>query len=125
MGTTAEKLQKVLNTKNDIKAAIRETGTTVLDDDTFASYPDKIRENLVKPTGNVDIVDTNTTDVSHAATAKIKDVNLMASNIKEDVVVLGITGTYVPPYNAVYTGTDDPAGSLGKEGDIYIKTYSK
>ena len=71
MGTTAEKLQKVLDTKNDIKAAIRETGTTVLDDETFASYPDKIRNNLVKPTGNVDIVDTTSTDVSHAATAQI------------------------------------------------------
>lgn len=33
--------------------------------------------------------------------------------------------TYVPPYNAVYTGTNDPAASLGKEGDIYIKTYNK
>lgn len=31
----------------------------------------------------------------------------------------------VPPYNAVYTGTNDPAASLGKEGDIYIKTYNK
>ena len=75
MGTTAEKLQKVLDTKNDIKAAIRETGTTVLDDETFASYPDKIRNNLVKPTGNVDITNTNSTDVSHAATAQIKDAN--------------------------------------------------
>ena len=37
MGTTAEKLQKVLDTKNDIKAAIRETGTTVLDDEAFAN----------------------------------------------------------------------------------------
>ena len=92
MGTTAEKLQKVLDTKNDIKAAIRETGTTVLDEETFASYPDKIRNNLVKPTGNIDIVDTTSTDVSHAATAQIKDANLIASNIKENVVVLGITG---------------------------------
>ena len=125
MGTTAEKLQKVLDTKNDIKAAIRETGITVLDDETFASYPDKIRSNLIKPAGNVDIVDTNSTDVSHAATAQIKDANLIASNIKENVVVLGITGTYVPLYNAVYTGTGDPAASLGKEGDIYIKTYNK
>ena len=125
MGTTAEKLQKVLDTKNDIKAAIRETGTTVLDDETFASYSDKIRNNLVKPAGNVDITNTNSTDVSHAATAQIKDVNLIASNIKENVVVLGITGTYVPPYNAVYTGIDDPAANLGEEGDIYIKTYNK
>lgn len=125
MGTTAEKLQKVLDTKNDIKAAIREAGATILDDETFASYPDKIRNNLVKPIGNVDIVDTNSTDVSHAATAQIKDANLIASNIKENVVVLGITGTYVPPYNSVYTGTVDPAASLGEEGDIYIKTYNK
>ena len=38
MGTTAEKLNKLLQTKNDIKSAIQTTGVTVLDEDTFASY---------------------------------------------------------------------------------------
>ena len=88
MGTTAEKLQKVLDTKNDIKAAIRETGTTVLDDDTFASYPEKIRNNLVKSTGNVDILNTKSTDGSHADTAPIQSATLNASTIKAKVIHL-------------------------------------
>ena len=43
MGTVADKLNKVLSTKDAIKAAIIEKGQTVANTDTFASYPDKIR----------------------------------------------------------------------------------
>lgn len=43
MGTTADKLNKVLSTKADIKSAIIEKGVAVSDSDTFASYGDKIR----------------------------------------------------------------------------------
>ena len=43
MGTVADKLNKVLSTKTDIKNAIIEKGVEVLDSDTFASYGDKIR----------------------------------------------------------------------------------
>lgn len=43
MGTVADKLNKVLSTKADIKSAIIEKGVEVLDSDTFASYGDKIR----------------------------------------------------------------------------------
>lgn len=43
MGTVADKLNKVLSTKEAIKAAIIEKGQTVEDADIFASYPDKIR----------------------------------------------------------------------------------
>lgn len=43
MGTTADKLNKVLSTKADIKSAIIEKGVAVSDSDTFASYGNKIR----------------------------------------------------------------------------------
>ena len=43
MGTVADKLNKLLGTKADIKAAITEKGQTVAEADTFASYADKIR----------------------------------------------------------------------------------
>lgn len=43
MGTVADKLNKVLSTKTDIKSAIIEKGVAVSDSDTFASYGDKIR----------------------------------------------------------------------------------
>ena len=43
MGTVADKLNKVLSTKTDIKNAIIEKGVAVSDSDTFASYGNKIR----------------------------------------------------------------------------------
>ena len=43
MGTTADKLNKLLATKVGIKSAIIEKGQAVYDSDTFASYENKIR----------------------------------------------------------------------------------
>ena len=42
MGTIAEKLQKLIDTKNAIKAAIIAKGQSIADTDTFASYAEKI-----------------------------------------------------------------------------------
>lgn len=42
MGTTAEKLEYLAQTKADIKQAIIDKGTPVADTDTFRSYADKI-----------------------------------------------------------------------------------
>jgi hypothetical protein len=49
---------------------------------------------LITPTGNINITDTAETDVTAYATAQIVDENLVASNIKKGVTVLGIEGTY-------------------------------
>ena len=49
--STADKLAKVLETKLNIKQAITEKGVNVLDTDTFASYPEKIRSILGGGTG--------------------------------------------------------------------------
>lgn len=51
-------------------------------------------DNYVLPTGNIDITNNEETDVSAYATAQIVDVNLVAENIKNGVIILGITGTY-------------------------------
>lgn len=48
----------------------------------------------VLPTGNKEIMTTEETDVSNYATAQIVDANLKAENIKDKVIILGITGTY-------------------------------
>ena len=48
----------------------------------------------VSPTGNINITSTEETDVSNYATAKVVDANLKAENIKEGVIILGITGEY-------------------------------
>lgn len=42
MGTTADKLNKLLETKAAIKQAIIDKGVDISDEDTFASYPEKI-----------------------------------------------------------------------------------
>ena len=48
----------------------------------------------VLPTGKIEITDTKETDVSEYATAQIVDANLLPENIKDGVIILGITGTY-------------------------------
>lgn len=49
---------------------------------------------LVSPTGKKSITDMTETDVSAYATAQVSDENLVAGNIKKDVTILGVTGTY-------------------------------
>ena len=45
-------------------------------------------------TGNINITSTEQIDVSDYATAQVVDANLVAGNIKKDVTILGVTGTY-------------------------------
>lgn len=49
---------------------------------------------LITPTGSVEIKDTAVTDVTAYAKAQVVDANLVAGNIKKDVEILGVTGTY-------------------------------
>ena len=51
-------------------------------------------DNYVLPTGNIDITSTEEIDVSEYAMAQIVDANLKAENIKNGVIILGITGEY-------------------------------
>lgn len=48
----------------------------------------------VTPTGNINITSTAQTDVSAYATAQVVDADLVAGNIKKDVDILGVVGTY-------------------------------
>lgn len=47
-------------------------------------------------TGKVSITSTEEVDCSAYATAQVVDANLIAENIKKDVTILGVTGTYEP-----------------------------
>ena len=51
-------------------------------------------DDYVLPTGNIEIMTTEETDVSEYATAQVIDANLIPENIKDKVIILGITGTY-------------------------------
>lgn len=50
----------------------------------------------ITPTGNINITDTTSTDVTNYATAQVVDANLAAGNIKDGVTILGVTGSYDP-----------------------------
>lgn len=47
-----------------------------------------------EPTGNIEITSTESVNVKAYATAQVVDANLIAGNIKKDVTILGVTGTY-------------------------------
>ena len=54
----------------------------------------RITDDLVKPSGTLQIKSTQQVDVSSYQYAKVTDANLTAGNIKKDVTILGVTGTY-------------------------------
>lgn len=55
----------------------------------------KVNVNVPNPsTGKVEITGTAEVDVTQYASAQVVDANLIAENIKKDVTILGVTGTY-------------------------------
>lgn len=88
MGTTAEKLAKLNETKVNIRAAIREKGKAVSDTDTFASYADKIRA-IASPDSSIPF------EVSSEA-----EMNQILSNATPDMV--GAVYRYVGETTVAY-----------------------
>lgn len=59
-----------------------------------AAY-EKADVNVPNPsTGKVNITSTAEVDVTNYAAAQVVDENLVAGNIKKDIVILGVTGSY-------------------------------
>ena len=54
----------------------------------------KITDDLVKPSGTIQIKNAQQVDVRSYQYAKVTDANLTAENIKKDVTILGVTGTH-------------------------------
>lgn len=59
-----------------------------------ATMAQKITDDLVKPSGTLQIKSAQQVDVRSYQYAKVTDANLTAGNIKKDVTILGVTGTY-------------------------------
>ena len=60
----------------------------------LATMAQKITDDLVKPSGTIQIKSAQQVDVRSYQYAKVTDANLTAGNIKKDVTILGVTGTY-------------------------------
>lgn len=110
MSTTAEKLTLLLNTKDDIKAALLEKGQVA--GNVFSTYADKIRaiETYTEPE-----ITVNSAGLVTAATGSKKvthqisstdDADLKADNIVRGANIFGVTGT------AGITATHDGAGNV-------------
>lgn len=73
-------------------------GATITTDNTFGTQliADGLAESVttVEPTGKKTIDSTAEVDVSLYASAQVVDADLVAGNIKKDVNILGVTGTY-------------------------------
>lgn len=78
----------------DVATAIRtKKGTTgAINPQNFSSEIESI-ETGITPSGKKTITSTAETDVTNFATAQVVDSNLVASNIKKNVSILGIAGT--------------------------------
>ena len=59
-----------------------------------ATMAQKITDDLVKPSGTLQIKSAQQVDVRSYQYAKVTDANLTAGNIKKDVTILGIKGTH-------------------------------
>ena len=55
---------------------------------------ENVQDGGITPSGNINITDTNVTDVTNYATAQVVDADLVAENIKKDVNILGIVGSF-------------------------------
>ena len=84
--------------KGNSIAELTENGTKTLKTSGKYCEADIVVENTkdggITPSGNINITDTNVTDVTNYATAQVIDADLVAENIKKDVNILGIVGSF-------------------------------
>lgn len=104
----------------DVANSIRtKTGTTdQINAQDFSSKIESI-ETGITPSGKKTITSTAETDVTNFATAQVVDSNLVASNIKKNVSILGITGTLEEGITP--TGTLD----ITTNGIVDVTNYKK
>lgn len=74
---------------------VAQTSTTKTANGTYdTTENNEVVVNVPQPSGNINITDMQSTDVSAYATAQVVDADLVAGNIKKDVDILGVVGTY-------------------------------
>ena len=84
--------------KGSAIAELTENGTKTLKTSGKYCEADIVVENTkdggITPSGNINITNTNVTDVTNYATAQVVDADLVAENIKKDVNILGVVGSF-------------------------------
>ncbi len=78
---------------NKIAALFGSTATAEKIPDAIGNI-NAVASGITKPSGKKSITTTAETNVADYATAQISDANLVAGNIKKDVAILGVTGSY-------------------------------
>lgn len=71
--------------------------------------------NAPVPTGKKEITSTAEVDVASYATAQVVDEDLVAGNIKKDVDILGVVGTYEAPASDFSTAVVTVVNNIGHD----------
>ena len=94
-----------------------------------ATMAQKITDDLVKPSGTLQIKSAQQVDVRSYQYAKVTDANLTAGNIKKDVTILGIKGTHEGggggkggDYNIVQTNNGDNCSLAITDANTFVLT---
>ena len=83
-----------LNELDEQELLYTKEGDNIVFKDKNGNKPTGNYDRHVLPTGKIEITDTKETDVSEYATAQVVDANLIPENIKDGVIILGVTGEY-------------------------------
>ena len=96
--TDAEGASLISDGMAEAYTLISPTGTkSITENGTDIDVAEYAKANVSVPnpsTGKVEITGTAEVDVTNYASAQVVDANLTAENIKKDVTILGVIGTY-------------------------------
>ena len=93
-GGTKSSGTTIVEVLKDVNTAIGGTSTAKTTSEAIAEVAESVEDNIVVPTGKIDITSTAEVDVTDYASAQVVDADLIATNIKKDVNILGVTGSY-------------------------------
>ena len=93
-----------------------------------ATMAQKITDDLVKPSGTLQIKSAQQVGVRSYQYAKVTDANLTAENIKKDVTILGVTGTHegasapnIQSLSVTENGTYTPPEGVDGYGPVTVE----